>query len=163
MRIALAQINTTVGDFASNGAKLRAAIARARQERADVVVFPELVLCGYPPMDLLERASFVEDHARALEALASEARGLAVVAGAIVPAQEGCSRPLANAAVVLVDGRIVHVQPKTLLPTYDVFDVVARKRIRLSHPQNMSLWRVVVKKLFWIQGFITKCRVQTRS
>ena len=122
MRIALAQLNTTIGDFAGNAAKMREAIDRARGEGADLVVFPELGLCGYPPMDLLERASFLRQHERAIEELADAARGIAIVTGAIVPARPGGRRPLANAAVALVDGRVAHVQAKTLLPTYDVFD-----------------------------------------
>ncbi len=122
MRVALGQINTTVGDFAANLAKIRQVVARAREANAEIVVFPELALSGYPPMDLLERASFLRDQRQALEALIPESRGLAIVTGAIMPAPEGQAKRIANAAVALVDGRIAHVQAKTLLPTYDVFD-----------------------------------------
>ncbi len=122
MRVALGQINTVVGDFAGNLAKIRDVVARARGEGAEVVVFPELALSGYPPMDLLERASFLRDQREALDALMPESRDLAIVAGLIMPASQGQAKSIINAAVALVDGKIAHVQAKSLLPTYDVFD-----------------------------------------
>jgi NAD+ synthase (glutamine-hydrolysing) len=122
LRVALAQIDSTVGDFAGNLTRIRASIERARRERADVVVLPELALCGYPPLDLLDRASFVEANRRALDELAGFAPELAVVVGAVLPTPAPRPRPVVNAAVVLEGGRIAHVQAKTLLPTYDVFD-----------------------------------------
>ncbi len=122
MRVALGQINTVVGDFVGNLAKVREVVARARGEGAEVVVFPELALSGYPPMDLLERASFLRDQREALDALIPESRDLAIVAGLIMPASQGQAKSIVNAAVALVDGQIAHVQAKSLLPTYDVFD-----------------------------------------
>ncbi len=122
MRVALGQINTVVGDFVGNLAKVRDVVARARGEGAEVVVFPELALSGYPPMDLLERASFLHDQREALDALIPESRDLAIVAGLIMPASQGQAKSIVNAAVALVDGQIAHVQAKSLLPTYDVFD-----------------------------------------
>ena len=122
MRVALGQINTVVGDFVGNLAKVRDVVARARGEGAEVVVFPELTLSGYPPMDLLERASFLRDQREALDALIPESRDLAIVAGLIMPASQGQAKSIVNAAVALVDGQIAHVQAKSLLPTYDVFD-----------------------------------------
>ena len=70
MKVALAQINTTVGDFAGNRAKMREFSARAQQAGAQVVIFPELALCGYPPRDLVDKPSFVERNRRELESLA---------------------------------------------------------------------------------------------
>jgi NAD+ synthase (glutamine-hydrolysing) len=122
MRVALAQINTTVGDFQLNLAKIRASVARAREAGADIVVLPELAISGYPPMDLLQRTSFLQDQRQALEALLPDARELAIVTGAIVPAADQVSGGILNAAVVLADEEITHVQAKTRLPTYDVFD-----------------------------------------
>jgi NAD+ synthetase len=122
MRVALGQINTTIGDFAGNLEKIRGTVERARGAGADLVLLPELAICGYPPMDLLERPSFLQDQTRALEALVPESRGIAIVCGAIVPAPQGRAKGIASAAVAMVDGEIAHVQAKTLLPTYDVFD-----------------------------------------
>ena len=122
MRVAFAQVDTTIGDFAGNLRKIRAMVERARAERADILVLPELALCGYPPLDLVERPSFVEANRAALEELAGWAPELAVVVGAVLSAAGPRPRPVVNAAVVVEGGRIAHVQAKTLLPTYDVFD-----------------------------------------
>ncbi len=122
MRVALAQIDTTVGDFSGNLAKIRERTASARERGADLIVFPELAVCGYPPLDLLDRHSFLAGNERSLEALAAEASDIAIVLGAVVPAPDRRPHPVANAAVALAEGRIAHVQFKTLLPTYDVFD-----------------------------------------
>jgi NAD+ synthetase len=122
MRLALAQINTTIGDFAGNLRKIRQAVERARAERADVVILPELAVCGYPPGDLLERPSFLRDQTRALEELVPASREIAILTGAVLPAPQGAPKHLSNAAVLLDHGEIAHVQAKTLLPTYDVFD-----------------------------------------
>ena len=122
MRVALAQIDATIGDFRGNLAKIRATVARAKAQGADLVAFPELAICGYPPLDLLDRHSFLESNRRAIEELASDADGIAIVVGAVVPSPDPRPRPVANAAVALADRRVAHVQCKTLLPTYDVFD-----------------------------------------
>jgi NAD+ synthetase len=122
MRVALSQINTTIGDFEGNLAKIRAAVTSARSAEAELLVLPELALSGYPPMDLLERPSFLRDQARALDALCEQARGIAIVCGAIQPAPAGRPKKIQNTAVALADAEIAHVQAKTLLPTYDVFD-----------------------------------------
>jgi NAD+ synthetase len=122
MRLALAQINTTIGDFAGNLRAIRAAVERARAERADVVVLPELAVCGYPPGDLLDRPTFLRDQTRALEELVSASRDIGILAGAVLPAPQGAPKHLSNAAVLFDRGEIAHVQTKTLLPTYDVFD-----------------------------------------
>ena len=122
MRIALCQINQTVGDYPANLGRLRRGIERARDAGADLVLAPELAISGYPPMDLLDRPSFLRDQQAALEELAREVRDIAMVAGAFVPAPGGRRLKLANAAVVMERGRIVRAQHKTLLPTYDVFD-----------------------------------------
>jgi NAD+ synthetase len=122
MRVALGQINTTIGDFEGNLEKIRKAVERARSSGADLLLLPELAISGYPPMDLLDRPSFLRDQTSALEALRPDSRGIAIVCGAIVPAPRGRAKSIASAAVALVDGEIAHVQAKTLLPTYDVFD-----------------------------------------
>jgi NAD+ synthetase len=138
VRVALAQIDTAVGDFPGNVAKIARAIDRAREAGAHMLVLPELAVCGYPPLDLLDRASFLSGNERALRVLAERAPELAVVVGAVTRAPGGSPRSVANAAVVLRGGGIAHVQAKTLLPTYDVFDEVryfepARERHVFAH------------------------------
>ena len=123
MQIAIGQINSTVGAFESNRAKLLEFTVCAREAGADMVVFPEMALCGYPPMDLLDHASFVEANLGALRALQRELpHGIAVVVGYVDRSSGAAGRALANVAAVLLDGRVVHRQAKRLLPTYDVFD-----------------------------------------
>ncbi len=124
MKVFLGQINTTVGDFEGNVRKVCAACERAWREDADLVVFPELTLTGYPPMDLLERSSFIEANLRALDAVRDHTRGhrAAVILGFAEPNPEPVGKPLFNAAAVLRDGGVVGTHRKVLLPTYDVFD-----------------------------------------
>lgn len=124
MKIALGQINPTVGDFAGNSAKIINFSARAKSAGAGMVVFPELAVCGYPPRDLVERASFVVHNREAAEHIAAETRGIAVICGLVTPAQADTGKSVMNSAALLMDGAIKFVQSKMLLPTYDVFDEV---------------------------------------
>jgi NAD+ synthase (glutamine-hydrolysing) len=121
MRIALAQLNPTVGDLAGNRRLVEEAAAKAASERADLLVTPEMVLTGYPPMDLLERNGFVRDQVRELDALAAASRDVAIAVGAVVPI-EGEPGAFHNACVLLRGGRREAVRAKTHLPSYDVFD-----------------------------------------
>ena len=123
MRIALAQINATVGDFAGNSMRILTRLREARGLHADLVVFPELCLCGYPPMDLLDHGSFVEENRKALRHLQrAMPPGLGAVIGYVDRNRGAAGKHLTNTASLLADGRIMHSQAKTLLPTYDVFD-----------------------------------------
>lgn len=123
MRIALAQINPTVGDFAGNSALILARLAEARARRAELVVFPELCLCGYPPMDLLDHDSFVAENLKALRRIQrAMPADLAAVIGYVDRNRSGTGKRLVNAAGLLAGGRVLHRQAKSLLPTYDVFD-----------------------------------------
>jgi NAD+ synthase/NAD+ synthase (glutamine-hydrolysing) len=124
MRIALAQINTTVGDLDGNVRKIAESSARAATLNADVVVFPELAITGYPPRDLVEKPSFVERSAEALTDLERETASLplAIVCGTITRAERSAGKRVHNSAVVLQSGRVLFRQDKMLLPTYDVFD-----------------------------------------
>jgi NAD+ synthase/NAD+ synthase (glutamine-hydrolysing) len=124
VKIALSQINPTVGDFAGNSAKIINFSARAKSAGAGMVVFPELAVCGYPPRDLVERASFVVHNREAAEHIAAETRGIAVICGLVTPAQADTGKSVMNSAALLMDGAIKFVQSKMLLPTYDVFDEV---------------------------------------
>ena len=122
MRIAIAQLNPIVGDLAGNRAQVARAADRAAEGAADVLVVPELVLTGYPPMDLLTREGFVAAQLRELEALHEASRQVPIVLGAVLPTPGGPQGALWNAGVVLADGGQAAVRPKSLLPTYDVFD-----------------------------------------
>jgi NAD+ synthase (glutamine-hydrolysing) len=124
MRIALAQINNTVGDLDANAAKIMDFARQARHAGADVAVFPELALTGYPPRDLVEKQSFLERTANALDAVARESAGfdLALIVGYVARSPENSAINAQNAAAVIENGRIVFRQCKMLLPNYDVFD-----------------------------------------
>ncbi len=126
MKVALCQIDTTVGDLAGNVARIADFAERAAAAGAQLAVFPELSVSGYPPEDLLIREAFLTAHDSALRDLAARLpRDLAVLVGCIernVDAERIGGRSLRNAAALLRDGRIDIVARKSLLPTYDVFD-----------------------------------------
>jgi NAD+ synthase/NAD+ synthase (glutamine-hydrolysing) len=122
VKIALGQINPTVGDFEGNARKIIEFSQRALAEGAGLILFPELSVCGYPPRDLVERSSFVAHNRETAEHIAQETRGMAVICGMVTPAQATTGKSVQNSAVLLKDGRIAFVQSKMLLPTYDVFD-----------------------------------------
>ncbi len=124
MRIALAQIDPTVGDFNGNLEKIVAASRRAAGMGARLAVFSELAICGYPPADFVEKPSFLARCRRAVEELAQATASLptAVLAGAALKSPEGSGKPAVNAAVLLDRGQLLLEQHKRLLPFYDVFD-----------------------------------------
>ena len=124
MKIALAQINPTVGDFTGNLEKIVSMTRRAAEQGARLAVFPELAVCGYPPADFLEKPSFLARSKQAIGELAEATRGLstAVLVGAALPAPPDAGKPAVNAAVLLDCGHVVLEQHKRLLPFYDVFD-----------------------------------------
>lgn len=123
MKIALAQINPTVGDIPGNAALIRRDLAAARKAGVQLVVFPELAVIGYPPKDLLLKPAVIAECVAAVEALAAECVGIAAVIGYPCPSDSGDrGRALYNAAALCVDGKIAHRHVKSLLPTYDVFD-----------------------------------------
>ena len=124
MKIALAQINPTVGDFTGNLEKIVAASRRAAEAGARLTVFSELAICGYPPADFLEKPSFLVRCRSAVDELAAMTSSLttAIVVGVALPAPSGSGKPAVNAAVLLDGGRLLLEQHKRLLPFYDVFD-----------------------------------------
>jgi NAD+ synthetase len=124
VKIALAQINPTVGDFSGNLEKIIASSRRAAAQGARLTVFSELAICGYPPADFLEKPSFLARCRTAVDELAAATAELstAVVAGVALPADQGTGKPAVNAAVLLDGGHLKLEQHKRLLPFYDVFD-----------------------------------------
>lgn len=122
MKIALAQQNYHIGNFSANSQKIIAAIARARSEGADLIVFTELCVCGYPPRDFLEFGDFIAQCEAAIETLKPHSRDIGVIIGAPVNNPEPAGKDLYNAALLLYEGKVCGTARKTLLPNYDVFD-----------------------------------------
>jgi len=125
VKLALAQINPTIGDFLGNVRKIVELSLASHRQGADLVLFPELVVCGYPPADLLEKASFLERAQEALAEIAEKATAhhpIAVLCGCPTPAPASSGKRVMNSAVMLRNGRVEYLQSKMLLPYYDVFD-----------------------------------------
>ena len=122
MKIALGQINPTVGDFSGNAAKIIQFALQARSAGAGLILFPELSVCGYPPRDLVESPSFVARCGATVERIAAETQGIAVICGTVTAAHADSGKKVMNSAALLREGRIEFIQSKMLLPTYDVFD-----------------------------------------
>jgi len=122
MKIALCQINATIGDFAGNKAKILSAYNQGVAAGVDLVVLPELAVTGYPPRDLLLRPNFVETNLHVVNELAVQTGAVGLLVGLITRNDSRPGRELSNAAALLQNGRIVGIRTKTLLPTYDVFD-----------------------------------------
>jgi NAD+ synthetase len=137
VKIALAQIDPTVGDFTGNLNKIVAASRRAADQGARLTVFSELAICGYPPADFLEKPSFLARCRSAVEELAAATRDLptAVLAGVALPSDRHDGKPAFNAAVLLDHGRLLLEQHKRLLPSYDVFD--EQRYFSPSDPQKV--------------------------
>ena len=125
MKIALAQINPTVGDFTGNKDKILEFAARSAGRGVDLVVFPELAVCGYPPADFLEKSTFVNKAVHTVEELAAwTATGgrPAILCGTVMPTHASVGKQVRNVAALLTGGRTGFIQQKMLLPFYDVFD-----------------------------------------
>jgi len=122
VKIALGQINPTVGDFSGNANKIIDFAQRARAAGAGLILFPELSVCGYPPRDLVERPTFVAKNRESGERIAAETKGISVICGLVTPARAETGKSVMNSAVLLQEGKQAFLQSKMLLPTYDVFD-----------------------------------------
>ena len=122
MNAGIAQINTTVGDFAGNTDKILRAYRELVKAGADFVITPELAVCGYPPMDLVFRSGFIAAAERHVSALAADTGSVPLIVGTVEPNPAAHGRPCHNSAVVLQNGRRLATAHKSLLPTYDVFD-----------------------------------------
>ncbi|MGM0381066.1 MAG: NAD+ synthase [bacterium] len=121
-RIAVGQINTTVGAFKENIDKIVDFSSRAANQGAELICFPELAVCGYPPQDLLERPAFVEHNQEAVREIAARVEGIEVVFGYVERSNSSVGKPLHNAAAWVKNGEVVSRHYKSLLPTYDVFN-----------------------------------------
>ncbi len=125
MKIALAQIDPTVADFRGNAARILQYVREAEKRGADLVIFPELCVCGYPTGDFVEKPSFVKQAVETAAEIAREAtagKSISVICGTLAPSQPGAGKRVSNAAVLMQGGEIVFTQRKMLLPFYDVFD-----------------------------------------
>jgi len=125
VKIALAQINPTVGDFAGNAKKILEYAARAEGMGVDLVVFPELAVCGYPPADFLEKHSFIARAEQVLAEIADWTAGAgrpAILCGTVMTTKTSVGKQVRNVAALLESGKVSFVQQKMLLPFYDVFD-----------------------------------------
>jgi NAD+ synthase (glutamine-hydrolysing) len=124
VKIALAQINPTIGDFCGNEQKILDFTRRAQEGGADLVLFPELAVCGYPPADLLEKPAFVARAGQIVDEIAAKTANskIAIIVGYVTPAPHGSGKHVRNSAALLRNGHVEFVQSKMLLPFYDVFD-----------------------------------------
>ncbi|MCH8329915.1 MAG: NAD+ synthase [Bacteroidetes bacterium] len=154
MRITLAQLNYHIGNFESNFEKISKAVEKAVAEKADLVVFPELAVCGYPPRDFLEFEDFIDKCRNTINKIAAQSGDIGIIIGAPTknPRLEG--KDLFNSALFLADGQVKHVVNKALLPTYDIFDefryfepgssfdVIEWKGVRIALSICEDLWNI---------------------
>jgi NAD+ synthase (glutamine-hydrolysing) len=122
VKIALGQINPTIGDFTGNSKKIIESSRQALALGAEMILFPELAVCGYPPRDLLEKPAFVERNQQVVHEIAQAVPELTIICGFVSPAKVETGKSVMNSAAVLRRGAVQFVQSKMLLPTYDVFD-----------------------------------------
>jgi predicted amidohydrolase len=155
MKVALAQINPTVGAIEANANKIESFVEQAKREGAELVIFPELTLCGYPPRDLLMRRDFLQKMENCFENLKSRLKGPAVIVGYAWSQKLSTPLPHLNVAVCIKDGKELARYAKTLLPSYDVYDepryfegptescIFELKGLRLGLTICEDLWNVV--------------------
>lgn len=143
MRILVSQINPTIGAFKKNRDKILEFLAFAQKQKAEIVVFPEMSLCGYPPEDLLLHTSFIEEMERSLEQIIPATSGLFVIIGLVRKNPHKQEKPLFNSAALIENGKLLGFQDKWLLPTYDVFD----ERRYFEPGTKMQIWPYKGKKI----------------
>ncbi|MBN1883268.1 MAG: NAD+ synthase [Deltaproteobacteria bacterium] len=155
LRIAQAQINTTVGDLGGNTAKVAQYIEQAREKNVDVVMFPELAICGYPPEDLLLKKRFVEHCRQSLEELIPKTRGITAVVG--LPDQ--IDGDIFNAAALMHDGKLIDIYHKVELPNYGVFDekrYFSRGKKPVVFAMESFRFMLTICEDIWIEGSIVE-------
>lgn len=160
MKIFLAQQNYIIGDFEHNTRKIIEAVKAAKQQGGELIVFPELAVCGYPPRDFLEFEDFIDECLKSVHAIAQEADGIAVLVGAPSRNADLLGKNLFNSAYFLADKKIVQVIHKTLLPNYDIFDeyryfepafdwnIVEYKGLRLAVTICEDIWDMEENPLY---------------
>lgn len=139
MKILVCQIDPTIGDFKGNLEKILSSIERGRRENADIVLFPELTICAYPPEDLLLHKNFAIRCEESLEKIVPHTKGLMVVVGVVRRNLAKGEKPLTNSAAIIQDGKVVGFYDKALLPTYDVFD--ERRYFEEGKEFNTWMWK----------------------
>jgi len=160
MRIALAQLNYIIGDFDLNTAKIIDAIEKCMQQGADLVVFAELSVCGYPPRDFLEFDDFIEKSYQAIDTIAAHCTGIAAIVGAPSRNPDVKGKSLFNSAWLLAEGKVQAMAHKALLPTYDIFDeyryfepnrqfnCVTYKGVKIALTICEDIWNLVPDPLY---------------
>ncbi|MBI3017688.1 MAG: NAD+ synthase [Deltaproteobacteria bacterium] len=133
MKVALAQINPIIGAFDKNSEKILSFTQEAKKQGADLVVFPELSLVGYPPLDLLDKDHFVDNNLKALKNLLPHIRGIAILVGSVDKNTHKSGKKLFNSAALISNGKIISKHVKSLLPSYDVFDETRHFEPASSH------------------------------
>lgn len=122
MRITIAQLNYHIGNFEYNKSIICNTISKAKEENAELVIFSELCISGYPPLDLLDRHDFIEKCSQTVNEIASECYGITAIVGSPVINKNQEGKKLFNSALVLSEGKVIFTANKALLPTYDIFD-----------------------------------------
>lgn len=170
MKITIAQLNYHVGNFSRNSSLILEAIGKAKSEGSDLVVFSELCIPGYPPLDLLDHADFISHCEETVNEIAQKCRGIAAIVGSPVVNRRPEGKKLFNAALVLSDGKIIFEARKTLLPTYDIFDEYRyfepEKNFRIFEFRNKRIALTVCEDLWDEQPFpneFEKSRLYTVS
>lgn len=143
MRICLAQINPTIGDLSGNTDKIISSIHKAKQQHADIVLFPELAICGYPPNDLLLLPHFIKAHQQYLEKIIASSQGIVTIVGLPRLSDLYSEKNLYNSAAIIDDGELVGYQDKMLLPTYDVFS----ERRYFEPTLTVGIWHIKGQKV----------------
>lgn len=122
MKVTLAQLNYHIGDFSKNSRLILNAISEAKEEGSDLIIFSELCIPGYPPLDLLDRTDFIDKCDRTVKEIARECTGITAIVGSPTKNRNSLGKRLFNSALVLSEGEIIFTANKALLPTYDIFD-----------------------------------------